>query len=60
MKLALLSDIHGNLPSLEIAITQIKIKNLIFKNPRFNIKGTKFFKNVNLKQPRLENILNEI
>ena len=40
--------------------TQIKIKNLIFKNPRFNIIGTKFFKNVNLKQPRLENILNEI
>ena len=41
-------------------LTNIKIKNLISKNPRFKIIVTKFFKNINLKQPRLENILNEI
>lgn len=40
--------------------TKIKIKNLISKNPRFKIIVTKFFNNINLKQPRLENILNEI
>ena len=29
MKLALLSDIHGNLPSLEIAIKELKKKKLM-------------------------------
>ena len=28
MKLALLSDIHGNLPSLEIAIKELKKKKI--------------------------------